>query len=157
MSIKPENERKMIAVNRKARRDYTVENTLEAGIILTGTEVKSLRSGRANIADGYAAERAGEVYLQNVHISEYFAGNIQNHHPTRSRKLLMRKKELRKLIGTLKRGGVTLVPLSMYFNTRGIAKVEIAIAKGKKKYDKRQSEKERSWRRQQERLIRRDP
>lgn len=156
MASKQHEDKKVIAVNRKARRDYTVENTMEAGIILFGTEVKSLRAGRANIGDGYAAQRGAEIYLQNVHISEYFAGNSQNHEPTRPRKLLMRKREISKLIGNLKRGGITLVPLSLYFNERGIAKVELAIAKGKRQYDKRQSEKARSWQRQKERLIRTD-
>ena len=147
---------KMIAVNRKARRDYTIEDSLEVGIVLTGTEVKSLRAGRANIGDAYAYEKAGEIYLQNAHISEYFAGNFQNHEPNRSRKLLLRSREISRLIGKLKRGGVTLVPLSLYFNSRGIAKIELAIAVGKRKFDKRQTEKARSWQRQKERLIRKD-
>ena len=156
MSRPPPDGRKVIAVNRKARRDYTVEDTLEAGLVLTGTEVKSLREGRANIGDAYASEREGEIYLQNAHISEYAAGNLHNHEPRRPRKLLLRKREINKLIGTLKRGGVTLVPLSFYFNARGIAKVELAIATGKRKYDKRQAEKARDWQRQKERLIRSD-
>jgi|TARA_Y100000994_G_scaffold240281_1_gene234813 SsrA-binding protein len=148
--------KKIIAVNRKARRDYKIEDTLEAGIILTGTEVKSLRLGRINIGDSYAAEKSGEIFLQNAHISEYFAGNIENHEPNRPRKLLLRSREIAKLIGTLRRGGITLVPLSLYFNPRGIAKVELAVASGKRKYDKRQTEKARSWQRQKERLIRKD-
>lgn len=148
--------KKIIAVNRKARRDYKIEDTLEAGIVLTGTEVKSLRLGRINIGDSYAAEKSGEIFLQNAHISEYFAGNIENHEPNRPRKLLLRSREIAKLIGTLRRGGITLVPLSLYFNPRGIAKVELAVASGKRKYDKRQTEKARSWQRQKERLIRKD-
>ena len=148
--------KKIIAVNRKARRDYKIEDTLEAGIILTGTEVKSLRLGRINIGDSYAAEKSGEIFLQNAHICEYFAGNIENHEPNRPRKLLLRSREIAKLIGTLRRGGITLVPLSLYFNPRGIAKVELAVASGKRKYDKRQTEKARSWQRQKERLIRKD-
>ena len=148
--------KKIIAVNRKARRDYKIEDTLEAGIILTGTEVKSLRLGRINIGDSYAAEKSGEIFLQNAHISEYFAGNIENHEPNRPRKLLLRSREIAKLIGTLRRGGITLVPLSLYFNPRGIAKVELAVASGKRKYDKRQTEKARSWQRQKERLFRKD-
>ena len=148
--------KKIIAVNRKARRDYKIEDTLEAGIVLTGTEVKSLRLGRTNIGDSYAAEKSGEIFLQNAHISEYFAGNIENHEPNRPRKLLLRSREIAKLIGTLRRGGITLVPLSLYFNPRGIAKVELAVASGKRKYDKRQTEKARSWQRQKERLIRKD-
>ena len=148
--------KKIIAVNRKARRDYKIEDTLEAGIILTGTEVKSLRLGRINIGDSYAAEKSGEIFLQNAHISEYFAGNIENHEPNRPRKLLLRSREIAKLIGTLRRGGITLVPLSLYFNPRGIAKVELAVASGKRKYDKRHTDKARSWQRQKERLIRKD-
>ena len=147
--------KKIIAVNRKARRDYKIEDTLEAGIILTGTEVKSLRLGRINIGDSYAAEKSGEIFLQNAHISEYFAGNIENHEPNRPRKLLLRSREIAKLIGTLRRGGITLVPLSLYFNPRGIAKVELAVASGKRKYDKRQTIKNRQWNRDKSRYVRR--
>lgn len=156
MARAPSDGRQVIAVNRKARRDYTIEDVIEVGLVLTGTEVKSLREGRANIGDAYASERDGEIWLQNAHISEYGAGNMHNHEPRRARKLLMRKREISKLIGTLKRGGVTLVPLSFYFNRRGIAKVELAIATGKRQYDKRQAEKARDWQRQKERLIRSD-
>lgn len=126
---------------------------MEAGIVLTGTEVKAMRQGRANLGEAYAVERGGEIYLINAHISEYAAGGVFNHEPTRPRKLLLKKREIQKLIGTLRRGGVTLVPLSLYFNERGRAKVELAIASGKRKYDKRAAEKERDWRREKERVM----
>ena len=123
-------------------------------MILTGTEVKSLREGRANLGDAYAVERDGEVYLVNAHISEYRGGNRFNHAPLRPRKLLLRKREIRRLIGSLRREGITLVPLSIYFNERGIAKVKLGIARGKRQYDKRATAKERDWQRQKARLLR---
>ena len=143
-----------IAQNRKARRDYRLERPFEVGIQLTGTEVKSLRAGRANINDAYAAERGGEVFLINAHISQYDGAGPFNHDPLRPRKLLLHKREIRKLVGALRRGGVTLVPLALYFNERGIAKVALAMATGKRKYDKRAAEKARDWQRQKERLVR---
>ena len=143
-----------IAQNRKARRDYFLERPFEVGIQLTGTEVKSLRAGRANINDAYATERGGEVFLINAHISQYDGAGTFNHDPMRPRKLLLHKREIRKLVGALRRGGVTLVPLTLYFNDRGIAKVALAMASGKRKYDKRAAEKERDWKRQKERLVR---
>ena len=143
-----------IAQNRKARRDYFLERPFEVGIQLTGTEVKSLRAGRANINDAYATERGGEVFLINAHISQYEGAGTFNHDPMRPRKLLLHKREIRKLVGALRRGGVTLVPLTLYFNDRGIAKVALAMASGKRKYDKRAAEKERDWKRQKERLVR---
>ena len=143
-----------IAQNRKARRDYHLERPFEVGIQLTGTEVKSLRLGRANINDAYATERGGEVFLINAHISQYEGAGTFNHDPMRPRKLLLHKREIRKLVGALRRGGVTLVPLTLYFNDRGIAKVALAMASGKRKYDKRAAEKERDWKRQKERLVR---
>ncbi len=146
--------RTLIAQNRKARRDYFLEKPFEAGIQLTGTEVKSLRLGRANINDAYATERGGEIFLINAHISAYDGGGRFNHEPLRMRKLLLHRREIRRLVGTLRRGGVTLVPTALYFNPRGIAKVEISVASGKRKYDKRATEKERDWRRQKERLVR---
>jgi len=143
-----------IAQNRKARRDYHLERPFEVGIRLTGTEVKSLRAGRANINDAYATERGGEVFLINAHISQYDGAGPFNHDPLRPRKLLLHKREIRKLVGALRRGGVTLVPLTLYFNERGIAKVALAMASGKRKYDKRAAEKARDWQRQKERLVR---
>ena len=145
---------KRIAQNRKARRDYHLERPFEVGIQLTGTEVKSLRAGRANINDSYAVERRGEVYLLNAHISQYDGAGPFNHDPMRPRKLLLHKREIRKLVGALRRGGVTLVPLALYFNARGIAKLSLAMASGKRKYDKRADEKARDWQRQKERLVR---
>jgi SsrA-binding protein len=126
-----------VATNRKARHDYSVEDTYEAGLVLTGTEVKSLRAGRASLVDGYATVDNGEVWLHNVHIPEYEQGNWTNHEPRRTRKLLLRKDEIRRLIGKTKQGGLTLIPLSLYFKD-GYAKVEIALARGKRSYDKRQ-------------------
>ncbi len=143
-----------VAQNRKAGRDYHLERPFEVGIQLAGTEVKSLRAGRANINDAYAAERGGEVYLLNAHIAQYDGAGPFNHDPLRPRKLLLHKREIRKLLGALRRGGVTLVPLALYFNARGIAKLSLALASGKRKYDKRAAEKERDWKRQKERLVR---
>jgi len=129
--------RKVIASNRKARHDYTVLDTWEAGVVLTGTEVKSLRAGRASLVDGFALVDDGEVYLHGVHIPEYVAGTWTNHAPRRVRKLLLHRAEIEKLIGKIKEGGLTLVPLSLYFSD-GRAKVELALARGKKAWDKRQ-------------------
>ena len=143
-----------IAQNRKARHDYIIESTLEAGLVLTGSEVKSLRQGRCSIGEAYAHEEGGELYLRNMHISPYEAANRLNHEPRRRRKLLVHRRELARLIGQIQRGGYTLVPLSVYFNDRGIAKLELAVARGKRKADKRQSEKQRDWQRQKARLMR---
>ena len=143
-----------IAQNRKARHDYLIESTLEAGLVLTGSEVKSLRRGRCSIGEAYAHEEGGELYLRNMHISPYEAANRLNHEPRRRRKLLVHRRELARLIGQIQRGGYTLVPLSIYFNERGIAKLELAVARGKRKADKRQSEKQRDWQRQKARLLR---
>ena len=143
-----------IAQNRKARHDYLIESTLEAGLVLTGSEVKSLRRGRCSIGEAYAHEEGGELYLRNMHISPYEAANRLNHEPRRRRKLLVHRRELARLIGQIQRGGYTLVPLSIYFNERGIAKLELAVARGKRKADKRQSEKQRDWDRQKARLMR---
>ncbi len=133
----PDERHQLIAQNRKARHDYFIEDTFEAGLVLTGTEVKSLRAGRASLVDGYAVIRDGEVWLQGVHIPEYTEGTWTNHEPRRQRKLLLHKREIAKLIGTTREGGVTLVPLRLYFKD-GRAKVEIALARGKRAYDKRQ-------------------
>jgi SsrA-binding protein len=130
--------RKVIASNKKARHDYTIIDTWEAGLVLTGTEVKSLRAGRASLVDGFASIRENEVYLENVHIAEYAEGTWTNHAPRRRRKLLLHRIEIDRLIGKIKEGGVTLVPLQLYF-LDGRAKVEIALARGKKDYDKRQA------------------
>jgi len=128
--------RKLVAQNRKARHDYVISDTLEAGLVLTGTEVKSLRAGRASLVDGYAVITDGEVWLYGVHIPEYTEGTWTNHEPRRHRKLLLHRREIAKLIGKTKEGGVTLVPLQLYFRD-GRAKVELALARGKRAYDKR--------------------
>jgi SsrA-binding protein len=137
-----ESGRKLVASNRKARHDYYIDDTYEAGLVLTGTEVKSLRAGRASLVDGYALIKDGEVWLQGVHIPEYTEGTWTNHEPRRPRKLLLHSKEISRLIGKTRESGVTLVPLSLYFKD-GRAKVEIALARGKRSYDKRQSLAER--------------
>ncbi|HYM32786.1 MAG TPA: SsrA-binding protein SmpB [Candidatus Cybelea sp.] len=146
--------RRVAAENRKARHNYFIEETLEAGMQLVGTEVKALRDGRANIADAYAAPSGSEIFLLNAYIPEYHGGNRFNHETRRPRKLLLHRREIGKLIGTVQRGGVTLVPLRIYFNEKGRAKVELAIARGKKQHDKRASLKERDWQRERGRLMR---
>ena len=143
---------KNITVNRKARHEYSIIQTWEAGIVLVGTEVKSLRQGKANLVDSYAKVVNGEIWLVNLHISEYTLGNINNHEPKRDRKLLLNKSEIRKLIGNTKEKGLTLVPLRLYFK-KGKVKVEIALAKGKKIYDKRKDIAKRDFERDQERKI----
>ncbi len=130
--------RKLIAQNKKARHDYSIEDVYEAGLVLTGTEVKSLRAGRANLTDAYATVKDGEAWLHNAHIPEYDLGTWTNHTPRRARKLLLHREEIAKLIGKTKESGLALVPLQLYFKD-GRAKVEIALARGKKSYDKRQS------------------
>ena len=145
---------KLVAENRKARFNYDIEEKLEAGIVLTGSEVKSLRAGRANIAESYATEEGGELYLINAHIAEYAGAARDGHAPTRPRKLLLHAPEIARLIGAVNRQGMTLVPLKLYFNARGIAKVQLGLAKGKKLHDKRDTEKKRDWERQKGRLMR---
>jgi SsrA-binding protein len=145
---------KLIARNRRARHDYHISDTYEAGISLTGTEVKSLRAGRASLVDGWASIRDGEVWLEGVHIPEYTEGSWTNHTPRRSRKLLLHKEEIARLIGKTQDSGITLVPLSLYFKD-GKAKVELALAKGKHAYDKRQAMAERDAKREVERVFRR--
>jgi SsrA-binding protein len=145
---------KLVADNRKARFDYAIEETVEAGVSLTGTEVKSLRLGRANLRDAHAFIRDGEVYLLNAHIAPYEQGNRMNHEPTRSRKLLLHRKEIDHLEGRVRQQGMTLVPLRIYFTERGRAKVELALARGKKQYDKRRTIADRDAKRQMERAIR---
>jgi SsrA-binding protein len=142
-----------IAENRKARYNYFIEDTMEAGIVLTGTEVKALRQGRANIAESYASPEGDELWLINAHIPEYKAGNRHNHEPTRRRKLLLKRKEIERLAGARNKQGMTLVPLKLYFNDRGLAKLSVGLAKGKKLHDKRATEKDRDWNRQKQRLI----
>jgi SsrA-binding protein len=150
--MKTNDKEKNIIVNRKARHEYLILQTIEAGIALVGTEVKSLRQGKANLVDGYAKIENGEVWLVNVNINEYTQGNINNHDPRRDRKLLLNRSEIRKLIGKTKEKGLTLVPLRLYFKN-GKVKVELALAKGKKVYDKRESIAKRDFQRQQERRI----
>jgi SsrA-binding protein len=145
---------RLAAQNRKARHDYIIEDTFEAGIVLLGTEVKSLRQGRASIGEAFAAERDGELFLFNAYIPEYEAANRFNHEPRRPRKLLMHRREIARLIGLIQRGGMTLVPLSIYFNERGVAKVQLGLARGKRKVDKREAEKARDWEREKARLMR---
>jgi SsrA-binding protein len=145
---------KTVALNRKARHNYSIEDTLEAGIQLVGTEVKSLREGGVQITDSHAGEMGGELWLFNAHIPEYHGGNKFNHEPRRPRKLLVHRKELNRLIGAVGREGMTIVPLAIYFNPRGMAKVELGLAKGKKLWDKRETAKNRDWERQKGRLLR---
>ena len=150
----PFDKAKVVAENRRARYDYFVEERFETGIELRGTEVKALRGVEGSIAESYAAIEGEEVWLINSSIPEYSHGNRMNHEPRRKRKLLLRAREIAKLQGAVARQGLTLVPLSIYFNTRGRAKVELAIARGKKMHDKRDTEKERDWKREQGRLMR---
>lgn len=143
-----------VARNKRARHDYHILETWEAGVVLSGTEVKSLRQGKANLTDAYATVRDGEVFLLNLHISPYEQGNQFNHEPTRTRKLLLHRKEIRRLIGGVERQGLTLVPLELFFNPRGKAKVTIALAKGKKQHDKRADERRREDEREMARAAR---
>ncbi len=143
----------LIADNRRARYDYEILDTLEAGIVLTGTEVKSLRTGKAQIIESYASPENGELWLINSYIPEYVQANRFNHHEKRARKLLVSKKQLSRLMQEVERGGNTIIPLKFYFNKRGIAKVLLGLAKGKKKYDKREVEKKRDWHREKSRLM----
>ena len=145
---------RIAAQNRKARHSYGIEDTIEAGLVLLGSEVKALREGRANIAESYAKPEGNEVWLVNAHIPEYKQAGKSNHEPRRPRKLLLKKREVAKLIGAAEREGMTLVPLKLYFNGRGIAKLELGLGKGKKHYDKRETQKKRDWERQKARLLR---
>ena len=150
----PFDKTKVVAENRRARFDYFVDDRFEAGIALTGTEVKALRQGEGSIAESYATVDGDEIWLVNSHIPEYSHGNRLNHEPRRKRKLLLKGREIAKLHGAVTRQGLTLVPLSIYFNSRGKAKVELALARGKKVHDKRDTVKERDWKREQARLMR---
>ena len=155
MAQRDENRYRIAADNRKARFNYEIGQTFEAGIALTGTEVKSLRGGKATIGESYAGEMNGEIYLFNAYIPEYLEANRFNHETRRPRKLLLHKREVNKLIGAVQREGMTVVPLKVYFNERGRAKVEVALARGKKLHDKRETERSRDWQREQGRLLRR--
>jgi len=146
---------KVVAGNRRARHDYFILETYEAGIALTGTEVKSLRRGKASLQDSFARVEKGELVLYDLHISPYEAGNIFNHEPKRPRRLLMHKQEIMRLYGKLREKGLTLIPLKIYFNERGLAKVELALAKGKKLYDKRKAAAERDAQREIAKALRR--
>ena len=145
---------KLIAENRRARFDYFLEETIEAGLVLTGTEVKALRLGRANIAESYASAEGREFILINAYIPEYGPANRFNHEPRRHRKLLLHRKQIDKLIGAVQREGRTVVPTKLYFDDKGLAKLELAVAKGKKIHDKRQVEADRDWARDKARLMR---
>ena len=153
MAKKPELGRTVVAQNRKARHNYFIEETMEAGISLTGTEVKSLRGGRSSIAEAYVTEDGGEAWMVNSDIPEYASGNRFNHERKRPRKLLLHKRQINVLIGAINREGRTVVPLEVYFNEKGRAKVQIALVTGKQAHDKRQSIKERDWKRQRARLL----
>ena len=146
--------RKLVAENRKARFNYEILDTVEAGLMLHGTEVKSLRNGEANIAESYASYEDDEMWLINAHIPEYLEANRYNHEPPRSRKLLLNKREIVKMVNATEREGMTIVPLKLYFNDRGRAKLQLAVARGKKVYDKRETEKKRDWQRDKARLMR---
>ncbi len=155
MAVKPEPKFKIVADNRKARYNYEIGETFEAGLVLTGTEVKSLRSGKSTIAESYAhVDRSGEAWLVNANIPEYLSGNRFNHAPKRPRKLLLKTREIAKLAQAVEREGMTIVPLKLYFNAKGRAKLEIALGRGKKLHDKREVEKKRDWGREKGRLMR---
>jgi|SRR5687768_6429123 len=149
-----EKQRKLVADNRRARFDYEIIDTYEAGIELKGPEVKSLRAGRTSLADSYAVVKAGELYLVNAYIPEYREANRFNHETRRPRKLLLHRREIDKLAQGVLRQGLTIIPLKVFFNARGRAKVDIALARGKKAHDKRETQKERSWQRDRQRLLR---
>ncbi|WP_424631050.1 SsrA-binding protein SmpB [Bradyrhizobium sp. SYSU BS000235] len=154
MAEKKERPIKVVAENRKARFNYAIEDTVEAGVVLTGTEVKSARNGKSTIAESYADSKGGEIWLVNANIPEYLQANRFNHEPKRSRKLLLHRKQINKLIGAIEREGMTLIPLKMYFNEHGKLKLQLALAKGKKLHDKRETEKKRDWSREKGRLLR---
>ncbi len=154
MAKQPDDGRKIVSENRRARFDYYIEDVIEVGLVLKGTEVKALREGKATIAESYASPEGDGIYLINATIPEYSAGNRENHEPKRPRKLLLRAKEIEKLKQAVERKGYTLAPLRLYFNERGIAKLELGLALGKKAPDKRDTQKERDWSRQKQRLLR---
>ncbi|WP_411820072.1 SsrA-binding protein SmpB [Hyphococcus formosus] len=154
MASKASDGRKIVAENRRARHEYFIEDVIEAGLVLTGTEVKALREGKANIAESYASPEDGAIWLINANIPEYSAGNRENHEPKRRRKLLLHKREIARLAQAVERKGYTLTPLRLYFNDRGRAKLELGLAQGKKLHDKRETAKDRDWGRQKQRLLR---
>ena len=154
MAKKTEPGRKIVAENRKARYSFAIGESFEAGIMLVGTEVKSLRQAKATIGESYVSPEGGEIWLINSNIPEYLKANRFNHEPTRRRKLLLHKRQMEKLVGAVQREGMTIVPLRLYFNEKGRAKIEIALAKGKQNHDKRESEKARDWAREKGRLMR---
>ena len=154
MAAKAEPRFKIIAENRKARFNYEIGEKFEAGIVLTGSEVKSMRAGKTSIAESYATSRDGELWLLNSNISEYKQAGRYNHEPKRPRKLLLHQRQINKLIGAVEREGMTLIPLKLYFSEKGRAKLELALARGKKLHDKRETEKKRSWERERGRLLR---
>jgi SsrA-binding protein len=146
--------KKLAAENRKARFSYEILDTIEAGLVLSGTEIKSLRNGKANITDSYASVEGGELWLINCYIPEYFEANRFNHEPRRRRKILVHSKQLARLAQSTEREGMTLVPLNIHYNAKGMAKLELGVARGKKLHDKRETEKERDWNREKGRLMR---
>jgi SsrA-binding protein len=153
IKAKPTTVKKIVAENRKARFNYEIVDTYEAGLVLTGTEVKSLREGKANIAESYASDEGGEIWLINSYLPEYLQANRFNHEPRRRRKLLLNKREMAKLSQSVDREGMTLVPLKIYFNDQGRAKLLLAVGRGKKLHDKRETEKQRDWSREKGRLL----
>jgi SsrA-binding protein len=153
MKHESEDQQRIVATNRKAYHDYLIEEKLEAGVVLRGTEVKSLRDGRVNLHDSYASVKNGEVFLYHCHISPYSHGNVMNHDPLRVRKLLLHRKEINKLLGKTQQKGLTLIPLRLYFSKRGQAKIELGLAKGKKQHDRRESIRAREAGREVERAI----
>jgi SsrA-binding protein len=154
MAAKKDPAKRIAAVNRRARFNYEIGQVYEAGIALVGTEIKSLRAGQSNIADAYAGEKNGELWLYNAYIPEYLQANRFNHETRRPRKLLLHKREIGRLVGAVEKEGMTIVPLKVFFNDRGRAKVEIAVARGKKLHDKRETSKARDWGREKARLMR---
>ena len=154
MAAKPDRKLKVVADNRRARFNYEIGETFEAGIALTGTEVKALRGGKATIAESYADSRGGELWLINANIPEYLQGGRFNHAPKRPRRLLLHKRQIDKLSGAVDREGMTIVPLKLYFNEKGRAKLEIAVARGKKLHDKRETDRKRTWDKERARLLR---
>ncbi|QTP63704.1 SsrA-binding protein SmpB [Candidatus Liberibacter africanus] len=152
--FRSDSSKRVISENRRARYNYHIVRSFEAGIVLTGTEVKSLRVSKVNIADSYATFENDEIWLTNTYIPEYLQANRFNHYPRRNRKLLLCKKEIRRLHAAVRRDGMTIVPMKIYFNVKGIAKIALALAQGKKNYDKREAEKKRDWERQKSRIMR---
>ncbi len=152
MALRPTD--KFVAQNRKARHDYFIDDTVECGIVLVGTEVKSLRKGHASIIESFAREENGEIFLVNSHIPEYEGASRFNHEPRRPRKLLLHRKQIDRLIGAVNRDGRTIIPMRLYWNEKGLAKLELAVAKGKKAHDKREAQADRDWQRDKARLMR---